>query len=203
MNQKLPVLPKFKGPFFHWEVEISTDRNKSTSNRFLILSSGRRGAVFNFLWLKFLWDQLTKDEYLLFLSLPETLKDDRIFGFLQNLLIFPKKLLRKRLNNLENNLGLVESSRKRYLGTKRLHLQIHWIERNLPKVAKYSGYVKSPSSVGSKRLKKTQLPETAFEKEYIIENQINWFYLLSVDEIPFFKGNSILKSSIKNETENL
>jgi hypothetical protein len=113
-------------------------------------------------------------------------------GFLQAILTYPKKLIRERLNTFEKLTGVKQTSRNSYQGMKRMRLEIFQIERKLPKVPKYSGYVKTPSSVGSKSSSKVRLPEPTSEPEYYLDKEFDWFHILTVGEIPLFGGQSIL-----------
>lgn len=188
MLKKVPEIPKFEGRFFRWSAISTTNREKGISESYLVFSSGRRGAVLKFLWLKLLWDNLTSLEYSLFLSLPEILNDNKKFSFLKASINLPKSILRQNLIKFENFLGDKESSREKYQGIKGMRLEIHRIERGLPKIKPYSGYVKSPSSVGSKSSKSLFL-ETPASTEYIIEeNNYDWYYLLTVGELTLLNG---------------
>jgi len=168
--------PKFSGGFFRWRVTLSTDYNRGLQEDFLVFSSGRRDTALNHLWLKFLWDQLTKDEFFLFIL---TLKDSdqKKTAFLKANLLVEKKILRKRLNLLENKLGEKVSSRTRYNGSKSQRIEIQRIQRKLPKPKKYSGYIRNISSLGTKS-RKTRFLETIVRKDVFFEEEFNWYQAL-------------------------
>lgn len=188
MLKEFPEIPGFEGRYFRWSVNVTTNREKGILESYLVFSSGRRGATIKYLWLKLLWDNLTSLEYSFFLSLPEVLNDKKKFSFLKASINLPKSTLRKTLLKFENFLGEEESSRETYQGIKGMRLEIHKIKRGLPKVKPYSGYVKSPSSVGSKSSKSLFL-ETPTTTEYIIEeNNYDWYYLLTVGELTLLNG---------------
>jgi hypothetical protein len=189
--------PKFGGSFFTYEVEVSTDREKGIKDVLLVFSSGKREAILEYLWLKFLWSQLTKDEFLLFI-LTLSPKDEKKWAFLRMLTFESKKTLRTRLNRIETIFGGTVSTKERLPGYFRLRIEILKETRRLPKVPKYSGYVKSPSSVGSKRPVRRFLDEmVANDKNIVEENEFSWFDLLRVDQVLLFQGQwviSVLKS---------
>jgi hypothetical protein len=151
--------------------------------------------VIEYLWLKFLWDELSHDEFQVVYHSSEFLKDERKFATMRAMLILPKKIVRKRLNILEGILGMKLSSRERYLGMKsRLDVEIHKGLGRLPKVRKYSGYCKTPSSVGTKRGRGSIdiEPDSLSPDEYEFENgTVDWYNLLSVGEVSLFSGEQL------------
>lgn len=173
--------PKFSGVFFSWRVVLSTDHEKGFQDVLFVFSSGKREAVLEYLWLKFLWDQLSSDENLLFLmTLKET--DYKKWAFLKVLLQSNKKTLRSRLNQIESKSGLEVSSRVRYQGHKRIRIEIQKESRRLPKPKKFSGYVRNISAIGSKS-RKTRFLETITEQIYLDEKQFDWELALTVGGI--------------------
>jgi len=173
--------PKFPGVFFSWRITLSTDHEKGKQDALFVFSSGKRETVLEYLWLKFLWDQLAEDEFSLFLL---TLKDNdhKKWAFLKVLLLKDKKSLRRKLNQIEFRIGEQVSSRERYQGYKRVRIEIQKETRRLPKPTKFSGYVRSISAIGSKS-KKTRLLETMTEEIYLDEKQFDWELALTVGEI--------------------
>lgn len=176
-------IPNFKGPFFTWKVSLSTNREKSLQELLLVFSSGKRDRIHRYLWHKMVWDQLSKDEFLLFISMSETLGNDKIVGFLRAKLEVPLKVLRYRLNKIESLLGEKETDYISYLGYRRIRLDIQRIERKLPKVKKFSGYVKNIASLG-KGSRGSSVPEPSSKILDFVENlNDDWYYLLSVGEL--------------------
>lgn len=173
--------PKFPGIFFSWRIILSTDHEKGVQDALFVFSSGKREAVLEYLWLKFLWDQLAQEEYSLFLM---TLKDNdhKKWAFLKVLLLKDKKSLRNRLNKIETQTGQTISTRERYLGYKRIRIEIQKETRRLPKPKKFSGYVRNISAIGSKS-RKTRFLETITETIYLSEKQFDWELALTVDGI--------------------
>jgi len=181
-----PGLPRFGGRFKTFSVTLYSNREKGFEIRLLVYSQGSRAAVNRYLWLKFLWDNLTREEMKLFLTLPENLNDEMKFATLRAVLLFPKKKIRDRLNLILRRLGEKEFLREQYLGYKRLDVEIHEITRKLPRVPKFSGWIKSSSAVGSKR---PQGPRN-LEPLAIIENDyedfiFDWYTNLTVDDSNF------------------
>lgn len=172
--------PKFPGTFFSWRVVYSTNHESGEQVDLLVFSSGKREAVLNGLWLKFLWDQLARDEFELFIL---TLKDSDSskWSFLKLLTYIDKKTLRKRLNYFEELLGHKISSRETYLGTRSIRIEIQKEIRRLPKPPKFSGYVRNISALGSKS-RKTRFLETFTEEVILDENEFNWELALTVGD---------------------
>jgi hypothetical protein len=173
--------PKFPGVFFSWRVILSTDHEKGKQDALFVFSSGKRETVLEYLWLKFLWDQLSGEEFTLFLM---TLKDSdhKKWAFLKVLLLKDKKSLRRKLNEIEQHLQIPVSSRERYQGYKRVRVEIQKETRRLPKPTKFSGYVRNISAIGSKS-RKTRFLETVTEQIYLDEKQFDWELILTVGEI--------------------
>jgi hypothetical protein len=158
-----------------------------------VYSSGSRETVLRFLWLKHLWSQLTKEEYLLFIS---TLKDsdEKKWSFLRLTTQIPKRVLRERLLKIEKLLGEEESSKLKLNGLYRIRFEIREETRRLPKVPKFSGYIKSPSAAGSKRqLVRQFLDEMVAEEEYKDVETISWYSLLSVESLSLFLGRGVTR----------
>lgn len=184
--KKVPSFPRFSGSFRTITVLKSEDRENGTQDVFVVLSSGKRQTLLRFLWLKLVWDELSKEEYSLFISFKEVLEDDKIVGFLRARLSVPKKILRKRLNETEKSLGEKISTREEYQGLRRIKYEIHEVTRKLPKVRKYSGYIRTPSSASNKNSRRSSKNFDVFQVEWIEENVIDYHYLFTVGGIEFF-----------------
>lgn len=175
------TFPNFSGPFFQWYLNFNVNREKGTVDRFVVFSSGKRPSVVNHLWLKLVWDTLSYEEFLFFLTLPEVLKNDKFVGFLRTKNEVPLKVLRSRLLEVENFLGLLPSTRERYIGTKRLKILIQRERISLSRVPKYSGYVKSLAARGKGR-RGTGEPEPVPYIFVDLKEETNWYFLLSVGD---------------------
>lgn len=187
--------PNFSGPFFRWYVTINTTRD-GYLNRFTVFSSGKRQAVKEYLWLKMVWDQLSKSEFELFLTMKETLEDEKIVGFLRSKLILPLGVLRSRLLGFERIMGIGISSRERYIGFKRLRVEIRKDQIRLKKVPKFSGYVRNIASIGKGSRGSGNKPEPIETFLYTVESQIDWYEILSVGDL------TLLGKSIRLPDEN-
>jgi len=178
-----PSKPRFKGRFITTKVRLTSDHEKGMEMRLIVYSKGSRSAIVKYLWLKFLWDQLTRSEFLLFISLPEVLNNGMMFNYLSVINTIPKKIARRNLNKVEEKLGLEISSREKYQGIKDLGIEIYQETRNLPKPPKFSGYVKTPSSVGTKSSRGSSFLETTTNVDEIMKSliePINWYKLITV-----------------------
>lgn len=180
--------PKFPGPFNSWEVVVQTNHELGKMELFLVFSSGKREAVLRHLWLKLLWDQLSSRELeLLILSLKTS--DHKIWAVLKALAsnTLRKKEIRRRINILEELRGEKISSRESYNGTKRIRIEIRKETRKLPKPTKYSGYVRTPSSVGTKS-RKTRVIETVSELPKLSEKEFDWYESMFSVQDSFLQG---------------
>ena len=184
---KVPEIPEFRGRFFRYTVNRQTNQERCFKEDFLVFSTGKRGALIQFLWLKNLWDELTREEFALFISFPEVLRNEKMVAFLQASISYPKGLIRNRLIKYEKLHNQQISSRSSYQGMKSMRFEIHRIQKKLPKTKPYSGYVKTPSAVGSKSPRKIPFLESPSQTVEFIES-INWFFLLTVGEIALFQG---------------
>ena len=179
-----PRIPGFLGPFKTFSVAVSTNREKGTESRLLVYSQGSRSTVVKFLWLKYLWDELSKDEMKLFYSLNETLNSEIKVAALRAVLIFGKKKVRKRLNKVLSFLQMETYTREQYQGMKRLDVEINEITRRLPKVPKFSGWVRSSSAIGSKRRPggPSFLEPLAANEDDYKDLKHDWYNFLTVDD---------------------
>lgn len=201
------LVPSFRGPYFIWYCNYSTDGYSGFSDDFVVLSSGRRQTVHRKLWLKLLYDELSFEEFSLFLSMPETLKNDKIVGFLRARLEVPKTKLRQRLIVMESLIGDKPSLRESYLGIQRVRIDIRLERRKLRKTPKFSGYIKNNSRDKGGRLggATTVAPVISNESE-ILENlfskEIDWYEILTVGEITLLSQSFTLPDeSLKIKTK--
>lgn len=108
---------------------------------------------------------------------------------------FPKKVIRRRLNNLELLFGEKVSSKERLSGYYQLRIEIREETRRLPRPPKFSGYIKSPSAAGSKRqLVRQLLDEMVTGEEYVDVEKVSWYNLLSVESVSLFLGRGVIGS---------
>ena len=175
--------PRFSGPFLTFSVSLNTNRENGLENRLLVYSQGSRAKVAKKLWYKFLWDELTRDEFELFITMPETLNNPLIFGALRATNKVGKKLVRNRIIECPILTDQERPTRDRYQGIKALNVEIIRITRSLPKVPKFKGWIRSLSQRG-----KSGRPSPSFlEPPTIIDNDyeetiFDWYSYLTVDE---------------------
>jgi hypothetical protein len=176
--------PNFYGPFKKFHVTLFSNHETGLVVKLLVYSQGSRAKVLKHLWLKYLYDELTKDEMKLFLACSETLRSEIKVAALRAVLIFGKKEVRRRLEQCPF-LPLGEQiSRTSYQGSKGLDVEISTITRNLTRVPKFSGWIRSSSSKDRKRIHKRS-GDT--EPLAIIENDyedivFDWYHYLSSSE---------------------
>jgi len=185
MKTARPGLPRFDGPFKSFSVSVSSNREKGTDDRLLVYSQGSRAKVNNFLWLKYLWDELSREEFRLFLALPENLNSEMKVATLRAALLLSKREIRERLNKILILLNEKPFLREHYQGYKRLDVEIKEITRNLPRVPKFSGWVRSSSKVGTKRGYQGPSyldPLAIYEGEYD-DNYFDWYTCLTVGDL--------------------
>lgn len=201
MVNKVPEIPEFRGRFFRYMVSRQTNQERRLKEDFLVFSTGKREALIKFLWLKNLWDELTKEEFELFISFSEVLKDRKMIAFLQASISFPKGLIRNRILNFEHLLGQEISSRISYQGIRSMRFEIHRIQKKLAKTKPYSGYVKTPSVVGTKSPRKIPFLESP-SLPVIISEEIDWYSLLTVGELALFQGAYVFPDDESNKIRN-
>lgn len=182
-----PGKPRFKGGFKTFSISISTNREKGTDSRLRVYSQGSRAVVVEYLWLKYLWDELSKDEWRLFYNLSELIDDDIKISALRAIMIVGKKKVRERLNNMLSHLQMKTFPRERYLGYKRLDVEIQEESRSLPKVPKFSGWIRSASAVGTKSSRgPSHLEPLAIHYDDYSDVKFDWYSFLTVGDTGFF-----------------
>jgi hypothetical protein len=179
-----PGLPRFAGGFKTFSVSQFNDREKGTDSRLIVYSQGSRPKVHKYLWLKYLWNELTKEEWELFYSMSETLNNEIIYNSMRAINFQGKRVTRHRLIASP----LIDEKDKptydRYRGFMRLKVEISHETRRLPKVPKFSGYIKSASAVGSKQPRKSSFLDlmAVNEEDYNMNVVFDWFTYLTIGE---------------------
>lgn len=177
-------IPRFSGGFKTFSVSQFNDREKGTESRLFVYSQGSRPKVHKYLWLKMLWNELTKEEWELFYSMSETLNSEIIYSSLRAINFQGKRKTRQRLINSPLIPEEDKPSYDRYRGFMRLKVEISKETRSLPKVPKFSGYIKSASAVGSKQPRKSSFLDlmAVNENDYKMEIVFDWFTYLTIGE---------------------
>jgi len=191
-NRPSEAYASFRGPMLRYPIVKSIDRQNGVVRRWIVLSSGRRSRLAQFLFGKWLWDELNRFENLVFWSLSEITSEQTIYLSLKAFAFgIPKKLLRKRLEKARILFGINSISRQQYLSLKG-QLNCIFIEETitLRPTIKYSGYTKHYKDKGT----------LGTEREYYlseilspctIEDEIIFQYL-TVGDIPLFGGVVLL-----------
>lgn len=182
-----PGIPRFSGGFKTFSISISTNREKGTDSRLRVYSQGSRAVVARYLWLKYLWDELSRDEWRLFYNMSELIDDDIKVSALRAIMIVGKRKVRDRLNNMLLHLKMETFTREQYQGYKRLDVEIREESRSLPKVPKFSGWIRSASAVGSKSSRgPSHLEPLAIQLDDYSDVKFDWYSFLTVGDPGFF-----------------
>lgn len=180
-------IPSFGGGFNRFKIRISTNQEKGTQDYFVVLSQGKRHVFSKYLWYKFMYDNLSKQEELIFYSLPEILNSEFKIQALRACLRTGKKVIRKRIEELPL---IPDSERISYLtyqglrGNTQYDLSLR--EGKLPKPPKFSGWIKSSSSKDRKSSSKGSVmdPLNIILEDFVEEKNIDWFLYLTVGTVP-------------------
>jgi len=133
--------------------------------------------------LKFLWNELTKEEFELFISMSETLNSEIIYNSLRAINFQGKIRTRQRLIESRQIPEKDRPTKDQYRGFQRINVEIQKEQRRLPKVPKFSGYIKSASAVGSKQPRNSSFLELmTINGEDYMEIKFDWFTHLTVGE---------------------
>lgn len=175
--------PRFTGAFKEFSISQFTNRETGTDRRLHVFSQGSRAKVSEFLWLKYLWDELTRMEFQLFIAMPETLNSTIKVAALRAVLLYGKRRIRTKLCQASFLPEKERPTRLRYQGFKRLDVEINVIERSLPKVPKFKGWIKSSSAKDSKSYRGPRLLEPLAITEHDYDSIVfDWYSYLTVDE---------------------
>lgn len=156
----------------------------STETFWLIRTNLRLQKFLLYYKMKLYYSGLSVDESRMLFDAPGVLKDDLFIS-----LIRAKNsgvsgiLLEQRLHKLQRLLKQAIWSKdllRTYEGN--LRFEIKEMRKPIRKAKKYSGYVRSPSAVGTKKSAGSSRPE--FETfEWTVESSIDYYYFLTVGEL--------------------
>lgn len=187
--------------------EWSVSSNSAPSNDggrvvWNVISSGRRSTLFHFLFLKWLYDELTKQELKYILDLPEffTSSGKELFACMKMLANgFSKSEIRTRLNGLRKLLGLKPHTAEKYRSMKQIKYFLIEVEFREPPAEKYSGWVRHQNDQGSLRLSLIVL-DSEINSSYLEEDE-NLYEVLSVGKV-FLLGQEITLSLMNGSNKN-
>lgn len=167
-----------------------------------VISSGRRSIVFKYLFLKWLYDELTQQELKFVLDLPEfhTSSGKEFFACMKMLANgFSKSEIRTRLNGLRKLLDQKPWSAEMYRSLKQVKLFLIEVEFREPPAEKYSGWVRHQNDQGSLRLSLIDL-DSEINDSYLSEDE-NLYEVLSVGKV-FLLGQEITLSLMNDSNKN-
>lgn len=179
------ALAEIKGGFRRYTIVRSIDREKGLLKRWTILSPGRLDALVRYLWGKWLWDELSQEEYAIFLSMDIIFKAPTIYLSLKAKLFgVSKKDIRHRLETLHNLMGTVYVSREQYLSIK-ANCTFFFVEEDRPlaSVPKYSGYTRHYRDQGSLSKIRPDMVSDFVEVPSFVDQDRLIFEFLTVGEI--------------------
>lgn len=166
--------------------EFKLDSTTSTPKeggvvRWYVISSGKRSTLFKYLFLKWLWDELTSQEWYLVLNSPEFFSSKEFVASARALAAgIPKKVIRDRLNKYHLLVGLKPLSQERYRSMKGIRYEFCEFELAVKPAKKFSGWVRHQNDQGSLRV------SSVFEIEPSIfteKSEIDLFFILSVGTV--------------------
>lgn len=164
--------------------------------RWVLRSSGRRAKIIQFLFHKWLFSNLNRKEFELFIELPEIMRDNMIFSALKARGIgYPLKSIRSALKLSSSLLfGKKAPTVERWNGYKTFSLEIEKeiVQRPKRAIVKYSGWKRHQNDHGSLGPPK----EDPFYSEPLIENDNISIFLQIVKEINNRKSEIIINNFI-------
>ncbi len=178
----VPRFPKFKGKFKTFSLALNTNRETGLEQRLRVFSQGSRATVFEYLWLTWLGGTLSDSEFELFLVLPETLNNEMIYNAIKASYSVDKRHIRERLITFPFRNPKDTPSYQKYQGIRKsIVVETYKFSRSLPKVPKFSGWIKSSSQVGSKRPSGSSFlePPTLHWIDYTV-TKFDWYFYLTV-----------------------
>jgi len=168
---------------------ISPEKGKVV--RWHVISSGKRSTLFKFLFLKWLWDELTSQEWKFVLNSPEFFSSKEFLACARALANgIPKKDIRTRLIKFQLLTGSKPSSRNRYRSLASLRYRLcEFVHTDTP-AKKFSGWVRHQNDQGSLR------KSSVFEIEpvgFTEKLEIDLFSIITVGKLSIL-GKDILLS---------
>lgn len=181
--------------FREWSVS-SNSATSITCGRVVwnVISSGKRSTLFKYLFLKWLWEELTLNELKYVLDLPEfhSSSGEEFFTCMKMLANgFPKSEIRTRLNNFRTLIGLKPHKAEKYRSLKQIKFILIEVEFREPPTIKFSGWVRHQNDQGSLRMNLIEL-DSEINDSYL-KNEINLYEYLSVGKV-FLLGQEVTLS---------
>lgn len=181
---------------FQYPITISIDYNKGLIERWTVFSQGKRSTLVRYLFGKWLWDELTSEEWRVFILLPEVLSDYKIFIPISKNIneSIPKKIIRKRLEDLSKIMSIIYLTKQQYKSiSSQSNFLLYENRSRLAKTPKFSGYTKHYKDKGNLPREKTLMPSETLEFEEIDDSiQTIFSFYLTVGKIFLPSGEIIL-----------
>jgi hypothetical protein len=146
-----------------------------------VISSGKRSTLFRFLFLKWLWDELTSKEFGFIISLPEFFSTEEFVACARAYASgSPKKIIRTRLNEYRKLRGFKTLSQEKYRSMKSgLKYSLQEYNFRPGPTKKYSGWTRHHRDHGS--LGKFHLEP--IPTEFTEKLEIDLFMILTVGRV--------------------
>lgn len=181
-NTRVAFLKANRGRFIEFKVGSSSIAPRyGEMVGWYVISSGKRPTLFKYLFLKWLWDELTFHEWKFVLNLPEFFSSEEFVACARALASRqPKTVIRTRLNNFRILRGLKPLSEIKYRSMKR-NMAYTLVEYTYSPLStkKYSGWTRHHNDHGSLgRIILDPLPSEFTEKL-----EIDLFNILTVGEV--------------------
>jgi len=126
---------------------------KGVAVRWYVISSGKRSTLFKFFFLKWLWDELTSQEWYFVLNSPEFFSSEEFVASARALAAgIPKKVIRDRLNKYRLLVGLKPLSQERYRSMLGMKYELCEFTFTVRPAEKFSGWVRHQNDQGSLRV---------------------------------------------------
>lgn len=190
--------------FLEFTVASTTSTSKNDEVvRWFVISSGKRSTLFRFLFLKWLWDELTSQEWRFVLNLPEFFSSKEFVACARALAAgTPKKEIRDRLNRYNTLVGSKPLSQSEYKSMYGMKYDLGEVVFTDRPAKKFSGWVRHHNDQGSLRVNSVfELEPQGFTE--IVE--LDLFMVLTVGtvtilnkEVPLSPDDDSRKESKRN-----
>jgi hypothetical protein len=155
------------------------------------------------LFLKWLFNELTRDEITFLFDVEEFHRNQYMQACFRIANVFGKKELRRRLKGVSKIFSLpFECTHRRYIGLKSLRIRITYEEYPVPEHPPFTGWRRHQRIEKGNPESSVPFWETIpFGDDFVEDESFSWFEILSVMEIPLFQGKFHLMIPKEEETE--
>lgn len=161
----------------------STPSNTLTKTFWSIRSNVRMHVFIQYMQMKMILGTVSTFEYRCLVDAPGVLRDDLLVALLRAKLVdVPQQLLLQRLRILQEWQRRPQwSLNLYYTWKKQIAYELSEIRQTIRPVKKFSGYVKSPSAVGTKKSRISHHDPESFEWNSYVE--IDYYEFLTVGRV--------------------